>query len=234
MPNKIDGSKLLRWFGVLVGVAMTVTFTVFAVLWVLSLRDPERLQEFQEMLNSLGPGGWFILLGIQYVQIVVAVIPGGPIQIVAGALYGPWVGTATCLLGNLLATATVFYLVSRFGMRIISLFVDPKDLKVYRFLQNEKHVERLVILLFFIPGTPKDALTYIFALTPIRMKRFMLLSTISRIPAILTSVLAGDSIINGEWTKALVMFCIIAGISALGFVLHRWILKIAKGRERRS
>jgi len=233
MSKKINASKIVRWAGLCIGLALFAAFTTLAVMWGWSLRDAQKFEEFQALLNSLGPGGWFILLLIQYLQIVVAVIPGGPLQIAAGVLYGPLGGLLTCLLGNLLATATVFYLVHRFGERVISLFVNPKDVKLYQFLQkDEKRVEMLVVLLFFIPGSPKDALTYLFALTPIKLSRFVLLSTLARIPAILTSVLAGDSISDGKWTKALVMFVIITIISLLGLILHRWIMRVWGNRSR--
>lgn len=196
----------------------------FAARQVMALRDPQVLAQFQQTIASLGFGGWLILLAIQYVQIVVAFIPGGPIQIVAGALFGPVGGLATCLLGILLATATVFSLVSQYGHRVIALFVQEKELRAYKFLQDGKRLELLVLLLFFIPGTPKDALTYLFALTPIKMSRFLLLSTAARIPAALTSTLAGDSIMNGEWLRALVCFSLITVISFGGLLLHRQIM----------
>jgi len=197
--------------------------TVAGILWMLSLRDPVRLAAFQARLESLGVGGWLVLLAIQYVQIVVAFIPGGPIQIVAGALYGPWGGLGVCLAGTLLATVTVFYLVQRFGRRIISLFVEEGDILKYEFLNNATRLEQMVVILYLIPGTPKDALTYIFALTSISLGRFMMLSSCARVPAMLTSVLAGDSIMQRDWLKAGILFAAISCVSLLGLLLQRKI-----------
>ncbi len=215
--------KKLKIAIVIIFLALMVLVTVFAARWVISLRDQANLAAFQAWVASLGFGGWLLLFGIQYVQIVVAFVPGGPIQIVAGALFGLWGGLAVCVGGTLLATATVFYLVSHYGHKIISLFVEEKDLGAYKFLNGEKKLERLVLLLFFIPGTPKDALTYIFALTKIRMSRFMLLSTLARIPAIVTSLLAGDSIIEGNWQQAAIMFVVLSAVSLLGFLLQKYL-----------
>lgn len=198
----------------------------FAARWVLTLRDPQKLADFQEYVTSLGFGGWLLLLAIQYVQIVVAVIPGGPVQIVAGALFGPLGGLATCLLGMVLATVTIFQMVGRYGPKVIRLFVKEKEARQYRFLNDEKRLESLVFLLFLIPGAPKDVLTYLFALTPIPLSRFLLLSITARIPAALTSVLAGNSIIEGQWLKALVYFSITTAISLGGLMLHRKIMDV--------
>lgn len=223
--KETSAADKLKMLGLVIGAVIMIVVTVLAARWVMTLRDPDKLAAFQELVRSLGWGGWLLLLAIQYVQIVVAFIPGGPIQIVAGALFGPLGGLATCLLGTVLATATVFSLVSKFGHSIISLFVDKKDIANYKFLNDEKRAEFLVLLLFFIPGTPKDALTYLFALTPIALGRFMLLSTVARIPAMLTSVLAGNSIVNGQWLRALIYFSVTTLISLGGLLLHRKIMQ---------
>lgn len=224
--------KKLKIAGVVICFIAILIITVVASRWVMSLSDASKLEEFQSWVSTLGFGGWLLLLAIQYIQIVIAFIPGGPIQIAAGALYGVWGGLAICVGGTLLATSTVFYLVSRFGHSVISLFVEEKDMSKYKFLNNEKNLEKLVLLLFFIPATPKDALTYLFALTSIRMSRFMVLSTLARIPAMLTSILAGDNIVAGNWLLAGMMFIIMTAVAILGFLLQRFLHKrIVSSRE---
>lgn len=218
-------SRVVKIMLAIVAVALLAAGTVLAARWVLTLRDPQNLADFQELVRSLGFGGWLLLLAIQYVQIVIAFIPGGPVQIVAGALFGPLGGLAICVLGMLLATATVFSLVGRYGHKVVHLFVKDKEIKQYKFLSDTERLEKLVVILFLIPGTPKDVLTYLFALTPIPLGRFLLLSIVARIPAALTSVLAGDSIAAGDWLRALIYFIIISAISLGGLVLHRRILR---------
>lgn len=224
--------KKLKITGFIIFLTATIIVTIIAARWVMSLQDPVKLEDFQNWIASLGFGGWILLFAIQYIQIVIAFIPGGPIQIIAGALFGPWGGLAVCLGGTLLATATIFYLVSKFGHRVISLFVEEREIGEYKFLSDENRLETLVLILFFIPGTPKDALTYIFALTKIKMPRFMLLSTLARIPAIVTSLVAGKSIASGNWVTALVMFITMTVISGLGFLLQRWLKKRLNVRKR--
>ena len=230
---KIVQSKTVQILGIALCAALAVMGCYFAVAWGMSLRDPQKLASFQEYIASLGIKGWVLLLVIQYVQIVVAFIPGGPVQIVAGALFGPVGGLATCLLGMLLATATVFALVNRFGPRIISLFVKEGDIKKYKFLEDAHRLEFLVVLLFLIPGTLKDVLTYLFALTPIKLSRFLLLSTVARIPAALTSVLMGNSVVGGKWLQAVIYFAVITAISLGGLLLHRRIMAKYSYRRHR-
>lgn len=228
---KFFRGKAFRITAIIIIFALLSIFTYYAGRWVLTLRDPQVLADFQNTVHSLGFGGWLLLLGIQYIQIVIAFIPGGPIQIVAGALFGPLGGLLTCMLGILLATATVFPLVSRFGHSIINLFVGEKDRKNYKFLQDSSRLEFLVFVLFLIPGTPKDVLTYLFALTPIKMQRFLFISIIARVPAALTSTLMGDSIMEGNWLRALIFFIVMTAISIGGLFVHRKIMS-SPGRNK--
>lgn len=212
-----------------------LALTVVGVLWMRSLSsDADKLGAFQERIASLGIVGWLVLFVIQYIQIVIAFIPGGPIQVVAGALYGPG-GILICLAGTIAASLSVFAIVKRFGKRALHLFVDEADTAKYKFLSDARRLEHLVLLLFFIPGTPKDALTYLFALTPIDMGRFLVLATCARMPALITSVLAGDRIAEGLWLQAGVMFLIISLISLGGFFLYRKVISpMVEDRRRKT
>ena len=56
-----------------------------------------------------------------------------------------------------------------------------EDLKKYKFLQDPMKIEMTVFILFFIPGTPKDALIYLAPLIPISPIKFFLIATFARI-----------------------------------------------------
>ena len=109
-------------------------------------------------------------------------------------------------------------------MKFVSRFVDPEELKKYKFLRDKNKVDITVFILFFIPGTPKDALTYIAPIAPIGAVKYLLIATFARIPSIITSTILGDSIADGRWVLALIVFAITALISVLGIILgNRYI-----------
>ena len=215
----------LKIAGAVFFAAIVLGVTVVLTFWVMSLRDPAKLAAFQDWISSIGFGGWLVLLAIQYLQIVIALIPGGPIQLVAGALFGFWGGLGICLGGVVTATITIFYLVSRYGHRVVSLFVKKSEIDRYQFLQDENKLEKLAFILFFVPGLPKDALIYLFALTKIKMDRFLIITTIARLPALITSLAAGDSIASGDWGRALLMFIALTVITGIGYFLQTRIKK---------
>lgn len=198
-----------------------VPITILAIPKVMALTQPHTRELLQRQLESLGIGGWVAFLGIQVIQVVVAMIPGEPIEILAGILYGPLWGTLTCMLGIFIGSIIVYLLVRKLGMPIVSIFIDPEKFQNLRILQDERRFERIAFLLFFIPGTPKDLLTWAAGLIHIRPLRFFILSTIARLPSILTSTLAGTTLLSGDFSTTVLIFVATGCVSMVGLWVHK-------------
>lgn len=198
-----------------------VPITILAIPKVMALTQPHTRELLQRQLELLGIGGWVAFLGIQVIQVVVAMIPGEPIEILAGILYGPLWGTLTCMLGIFIGSIIVYLLVRKLGMPIVSIFIDPEKFQNLRILQDERRFERIAFLLFFIPGTPKDLLTWAAGLIHIRPLRFFILSTIARFPSILTSTLAGTTLLSGDFSTTVLIFVVTGCISMVGLWAHK-------------
>ena len=112
----------------------------------------------------------------------------------------------------------IFSLVKKYGKQFIYDFCDEQKVKQFennKIFQNPKKIELIVFLLFLIPGTPKDFLTYVAGLCPIKMSRFVIISTIARIPSIVTSTIAGSNIADGNWKKGIALYILIVIIVAI-------------------
>ena len=186
--------------------------------YVKELGTDEGRAEFKAWVDGLGFGGWLVSLGIQLLQIFVAFIPGEPVELLLGYLWGPWLGLLTCLVGIFIGTLAIFLLVRRFGMPFVRKIVGDDDLTKYKFLSNKNKLELTVFVLFFIPGTPKDALTYIAPIAPISPVKYLLIATFARIPSIINSTILGDSIAEGNYFLAIAVFVITAVISVVGII----------------
>lgn len=185
---------------------------------------PEFGPWLQEKVERLGMWGVLALLGVQVLQIIVAIIPGEPVELAAGAMYGAWGGLALCLLGCLLGSALVFQTVRKKGRAAFERTSLGQKLKEYRFLQDEARLEGIVFLLYLIPGTPKDILVYVCGLSPLPLGRFLLLSTLARVPSVVTSTWAGASFAGNDlWLTAGIFLC--TGLLGLGGIwFQRWYL----------
>jgi uncharacterized membrane protein YdjX (TVP38/TMEM64 family) len=203
---------------------LAVSILACVLFWpfIARLRFPEYRARVGEWIDKLGPRGALVLLGIQVTQIIVAVIPGGPLEILAGAAYGALGGYGICVLGCLISTAVIFLMVRKFGAPLVIRFFGSRLKGRYAFLRpggllsDTKKFSLALFLLFLIPGVPKDILTYVASLRDIKLSRFLLISCTARSPAILMSTMLGSSMLQGNWVAIAALFAAIAGAGVVG------------------
>ena len=96
----------------------------------------------------------------------------------------------------------IYFLVKKYGRKFIYEFF-PKEkvqkLENSKIFKDDKKVEMVMILLFLIPGTPKDLLVYLGGLLPIKTSRFIMIATLLRFPSVISSTIAGNSILDRQW-----------------------------------
>lgn len=236
MRKKVRARFLLKCgigsiFGILI-----IALALWSLPFVKEFLSPERQKIFEAWAASQGIKGWFIMLGIQVLQIIIAFIPGEPVEIMAGVLYGGYGGMFLCLLGCIIASTIIFILTQKLGKPMVERILRKSILHKFRFLQDTKKLDVVIFLLFFIPGTPKDILTYIAGTTPIKPFRFLILSNFARVPAIIASTFIGFSIREGSWREMIFLFILNGGIGLLGIIYReKWIcLMKHMGRKRKK
>jgi len=211
-----------------------LTLLLGLIFWPLirDLRNPEYRETFTAWVAGLGFRGVIILFGIQVLQIVVAVIPGGPVQLIAGAAYGAWGGLLILMAGCAVATLTVFFLVRKFGLPFVKRFFGADAINTWGFLKDEKKTALVTFILFLIPGTPKDTLTYLAPLSRLSLLQFTLISVFARFPAMLSSTIMGDAAMQGNRQLFFVVFGLTAAIGILGIQFRDRIVSRLTGRGK--
>lgn len=177
--------------------------------------------QFRRWVDAHGISGRLAFLGMVILQIFVAVIPGEPLEIAAGYAFGFWEGTALCILGMTIGGIFVFSFVRKFGTAAVEIFFSREKIQSIRFLQNRKRLTFLVALIFLIPGTPKDLLSYAVGLTPIPLSHWLLITSICRLPSVITSTMGGSALGSGALPQALIVFAVTGCISLAGLFLYR-------------
>ena len=216
-------SAALKIIAVILVLTALIALCIWLIPMVLSLREHENQVRFQEFIESLGVFGVLAMLVLQIIQIIVAIIPGEPIEILMGLMYGTLGGLALTLLGIALGQTAVFFGVKKFGIKLAEKFVDVKKFEKLSFLNNSKKRDSLIFLLFFIPGTPKDVLTYFAPFTGIGFRRFIIISTLARIPSVVSSTWAGASISDGSFIKTLIIFAVTGIVGIAGILINNRI-----------
>ena len=214
------------------GAALAVTGLIFWFVGRPMLQFVSQPELFRDWVDSHGVFGRLAFLGMMMFQVFVAIIPGEPLEIGAGYAFGVLEGTALCLLATTLASGVIFLIVKKYGMKFVTLFVAEEKIRSLKFLQNARRLEFIVFLLFFIPGTPKDVLTYMVGLTPMKLRVWLLITTVARIPSVVTSTIGGDALGTQEYLFAVIVFVATAAVSGLGVLLYRAIRSRHQRREQ--
>lgn len=219
--------KLLAGISAAVVIVLILLITWFLWRWLASFTQ-EGLRDY---IQSFGAASWLVFLILQILQVFIALIPGELLESVAGFAFGPVFGTLLCYAGIAIASSLVFLLTRKFGVKLVEVFISREKINQLRFLNTEKKRNFLIFLAFFIPGTPKDLLTYFVGLTEIKLSAFLAISLVARIPSVVTSTFGGHLIGEGEYISAVVVYAVTVAISLLGMLgYNRWM----KRRENRA
>ena len=210
--------------------AAFVVFVVFCVLtgWLVGVpmvefaNDPER---FREWVDASGIWGRVLFVGMVVLQVVVAFIPGEPVELAAGYAFGFWEGSALTMAGFLLGSWLVFALVRKFGVKLVEVFFHKNKIAELRFLQNPRKAKIIAFLLMLIPGTPKDFLSYFAGLTPLTLSQWLRIVALARIPSLVTSSLTGAAAGEENYLLSGVMLAVTLIISIAGVLYYQHICK---------
>jgi uncharacterized membrane protein YdjX (TVP38/TMEM64 family) len=233
MPKKAKDSKKANSTETVRKLVAAVAIVFFAVIIsLITFFAADKIDQiskdplvFRDWIEGFGFWGKFVFVGLAALQVVLAVIPGGPVQIAAGYAFGIFEGSVWCTIGIQLGSAIAFLLARHLGMRVIKIFFSEEKIDSIKFLQNSKRLDFIVFVCFLIPGAPKDLLTYFCGITKIPFGRFMLLTTIARIPSIIFSVMSGNALVEQKYISALIIICALVLCSIAGFVIYKKLLE---------
>lgn len=169
-----------------------------------------------------------VMIVICAIQVMIALIPGEIVEIAAGYAFGTFFGALYCLIGIMLGSCIVIILTRKLGRRFIESICPREKIESISFLGDQKKLNSIVALVFFIPGTPKDLITYAIAITSMNIPAYIIITSVARLPSILISTLSGDALGNNNIKNALIFFMISAITGIVGYVVYHFIAKKRK------
>lgn len=221
--------KALAWAGIAIFLLLTA-----AVGWFVGrpmLRFASQPEVFRQWVDSHGLLGMAAYVAMVFLQVLVAVIPGEPLEISGGYAFGALRGSLLCLLGAVLGSLLVFALVRRFGRELVEVFFSREKLDSLRFLQSSPKRDILFWLVFTVPGTPKDLLCYFAGLTDLSWGKWLLLCSVGRLPSILTSTIGGSALGVQDYQFAILVFAGTLLLSGAGLLLYRGLCRRHKKKK---
>lgn len=193
--------------------------------------DTPKLREWVDSTGIWAP----LVFGLAVIfQVIVAVIPGEPFEIAAGLAFGPIWGTVISMLFSGIGSMIVFLLVKKYGMKLVGLFFTEEQIDKVGFLKTDPKRKILYLIIFMIPGTPKDLLSYVAGLTDLPFATWAMICTLGRFPSIITSTVGGDAIGNGEYLQAALVFGATLLISGAGILIYDRICRNRADNDKTS
>lgn len=227
----MDRSNVFKFAGLIAFFVLTAI--VVAVAWPY-IADVFSEGGVDRLVQRVRDAGWFgvlILLGMQFLQVVVAFIPGEVVQLAAGLMYGPWLGALIILVGCVISSSVIYQLVHRLGAPFVQGMVSTEHLDKFKHFEETGKLDVIVFILFLIPGMPKDVFTYLVPLTDMEYKRFILLTTIGRIPGVMGSTYAASGFVEGNIVGPLIVIGVLAVLAVIGIVFRDRIIGFFTARK---
>ena len=223
-------NKTIKIIIVVLVALFCLALTIVLIPFIKSLTTQEGKEEMEKIINNLGILGPVIFVAAEIIQIILALVPGGPVEVIGGAVFGPVKGLILCEIGIFISTIIIYHLVKKFGRPVVNTFVSEDKFKKFKFLHDEQKLELVIFIFLMIPGTPKDVITYIASLTDVRPLRFYFIAVVARIPALSLCVMFGNSLYERNYLMSAIVFLVTATVGITGILLNGKI--IAKRREK--
>lgn len=214
----------------LLSVAAMVTFLLFCLAVTLFIGPPmirlaRQPELFRDWVDSFGIWGKLIFVAMVILQVIVALIPGEPLELAAGYAFGAVEGTILSLVGILIGSWLVFGAVLIFGRKLLEVFFADQEIRRLSFLKDPRKAKVMTLILMTIPGTPKDLLSYFAGLTPLTMPQWLGIVAVSRIPSLVSSTVSGAAAGEKDYLLAGIVLAVTLIISGIGILYYRKICK---------
>ena len=207
--SKKNKLKIIKIVMFVITILLMVGITIYLYPVMKNLSTYEGQIEFKQKVSDSGILGFLMLLGLQFAQIFLVVLPGEPLEVLAGMCYGAIGGTIFIFFSVALTTTVIFFLVRKFGKELIYDSFDKNKIDKIensKIFQDPKKIEYIFAICFAIIGTPKDLLTYLGALFPIKPLRFIMIAIFCRFPSIISSTIVGQYFSKGNWKISIIIY----------------------------
>lgn len=191
------------------------------------LLDVEDARAYVEGFGVWAPVAIIVL---QALQVVAAPIPGQVLGVVAGYLFGPWLGTLYNVLGVTIGTTLTFWLSRRFGRDYVESIVAPELLATFDSV-DERSVLGTLLLAFLVPGLPDDVLCFVGGVTKVRLWKLVAVAIVGRTPGFLVLNVFGDQLGRGQYGTATLIAVAALVATAIGYRYRGRVLVLLGDRE---
>jgi len=229
---RVFSSTRDRWRGLALLVAVIL---VFVGLYLAARRyapfvfDAAALRVWIAQFGLFAP---LVFVLIQATQVVVAPIPGQVVALVAGYLFGPLWGTVYSVTGVLIGSAVAFSLSKRYGRSFVEDILHEDVIDRFDGFVDTVGLPGLFAFVI-IPGLPDDAICFLSGLTKWRLREFIAVIAVGRLPAYVLTVYAGGELASGRFLEGIALIGVVIALSAIGYYKQEAVRDLVQRLEPR-
>ncbi len=199
-------------------IAIVVIVTVIVLLqyrWdVASFFEPDSIKQWLNDAGSLAP---LLYIGIMMAAVVISPIPSLPLDIAAGAFFGPFLGTVYSLTGALAGAVLSFLIARRLGRESVEVFL--KGHVNFCSQCSDKLLTKIVFFSRLLPVISFDVISYGAGLTKMSLKKFTTATFLGMIPLTFVYNYSGSILVFGKGLT----FSLGVSMVFLFFLIPKWL-----------
>lgn len=189
-----------------------------------------RLGQLKEWIGNLGPLGPIVFI-LVYIAATIVMIPGSPLTLVAGAIFGSVLGVIVVSIGSTLGATLCFLIARYFARDSIGQWLAGKE----KFRQLDEMTERqggrIVAVTRLVPFFPFALLNYGFGLTKVGFLTYVFFSWLCMLPGSALYVIGGEAIFEAilegkvPWGLIVAVVIVLAVVLVLGLLIKKRLNK---------
>lgn len=191
-------------------------------------QDPILLEEAIQRVGWLGP---LAIIGLNALQIVVAPIPGYPVPIAAGFLYGPYLGALWGAIGLVAGATLAFWLSRWYGRPLAEKLVGKARLDKW---ETVTHSTSTPVWFIMLLGPTGDIPYFLAGLSRVGFLKILVITAILRIPSIIVAASAGAGVMLLTWWQLVAIITGLAGIVVIFLRYQQPLILWFEGRVHRQ
>jgi len=178
-----------------------VALCLVAGWWILSSFDFERylsLVSLTQRLHDAGSWAPLLLIGGMVCAVLIPPIPSLPLDLAAGAVFGPFYGALYVMIGAEIGAIAGFLLAQAMGREALSRLFKTEATFCRRCTDHQ--LMGAIFLARLIPIFSFDVVSYGAGFTNVSLKTFALVTLFGMAPPTFAFTYLGSSIVSTQWS----------------------------------
>ena len=224
-----------KWYKI--GIFMILVITILVLNHVFGWSKYLMAQENIDMLKNMVKENFLlaslIYIGSTVIASVLLAVPGVTFAIIAGFLFGPWIGTLLCSIAATLG-AVFSFIVGRFFLKDS---IKPMAVKKKWLFAENGYADMFVLMITrLIPVFPYNLQNFAYGTTDMKLSKYTIGTFIFIVPgtAMYTVGAAGFADEKNRIIYIAAAILIAVVVSIIGYLLKKRYIKTGENIEQRS